>query len=128
MVYDASQLNGLFASTCCGVGADGGRDAGAMAEAAAGKIWSARFEGVMPQPGSVAEKVEIGGARSDDLPAIERLLVEAGLPTDVAPHLDHFVVARYQGRAGGVGRHGGCAAQTPSSGPWQSAPHSEASA
>ena len=45
-VYDASQLKGLFASSCCGIGDAPGRNATAVAEAAAGKIWSARFEGV----------------------------------------------------------------------------------
>jgi arsenite methyltransferase len=44
IVYDASQLKGLFGSSCCGAGP--GQDAAALAEAAAGKIWSARFEGV----------------------------------------------------------------------------------
>ena len=42
-IYDASQLKGLFASSCCGVGETAGGDAAAMAEAAAGQIWSARF-------------------------------------------------------------------------------------
>jgi arsenite methyltransferase len=51
IVYDASQLKGLFGSSCCGAGA--GQDAAALADAAAGKIWSARFEGVKPQPASV---------------------------------------------------------------------------
>lgn len=51
IVYDASQLKGLFGSSCCGAGE--GQDAGALAVAAAGKIWSARFEGVKPQPASV---------------------------------------------------------------------------
>ena len=51
IVYDASQLRGLFGSSCCGAGE--GQDAGALAEAAAGKIWSARFEGVKPHPASV---------------------------------------------------------------------------
>lgn len=44
IVYDASQLKGLFGSACCGAGP--GQDAATLAEAAAGKIWSARFEGV----------------------------------------------------------------------------------
>jgi len=51
IVYDASQLKGLFGSSCCGAGA--GQDTAALADAAAGKIWSARFEGVKPQPASV---------------------------------------------------------------------------
>lgn len=44
IVYDARQLMGLFASSCCGAGE--GQDAAALADAAAGKIWSARFEGI----------------------------------------------------------------------------------
>src|SRR5512136_2006850 len=47
IVYDASQLKGLFDSSCCGAGE--GQDAAALAEAAAGKIWSARFEGMKTQ-------------------------------------------------------------------------------
>ncbi len=96
-VYDASQLKGLFASTCCGVGEAAGHGAATLAEAAAGKIWSARFEGVKPQPASVAGEVTIEPATEGDLPAVEALLAEAGLPTDVAPHLADFLVARHQG-------------------------------
>lgn len=98
-VYDASQLTGLFGSSCCGAGA--GQDAATLAEAAAGKIWSARFEGVKPQPASVATEVTIESARTEDLPAIEALVTEAGLPADVAPHLSGFLVARHQGRVVG---------------------------
>jgi arsenite methyltransferase len=47
-LYDASQLKGLFSSSCCGVGEAAGQDAATLAEAAAGRIWSARFEGVKP--------------------------------------------------------------------------------
>jgi len=97
-VYDASQLKGLFASSCCGVGEAASGDAAALAEAAAGKIWSARFEGVMPQPASVIAEVAIEAAREDDLPAIEALLTEADLPTDVAPHLGDVLVARRGGK------------------------------
>jgi arsenite methyltransferase len=100
-VYDASQLKGLFASTCCGVGEAAGRDAATLAEAAAGKIWSARFEGVKPQPASVAAEITIGPATEGDLPAVEALLAEAGLPTDVVPHLADFLVARHQGKVVG---------------------------
>ena len=100
-VYDANQLKGLFASSCCGVGEAAGGDAAALAEAAAGKIWSARFEGVKPQPASVSAEVAIGAAREDELPAIEALLTEAGLPTDVAPHLGDFLVARREEKAVG---------------------------
>ena len=100
-VYDASQLRGLFASTCCGVGDAAGRDAATLAEAAAGKIWSARFEGIKPQPTSVATEVTIEPARAEDLPAIEELVTEGGLPADVAPHLSGFLVARHQGKVVG---------------------------
>jgi N-acetylglutamate synthase-like GNAT family acetyltransferase/precorrin-6B methylase 2 len=99
IVYDASQLKGLFGSSCCGVGAE--QDAATLAEAAAGKIWSARFEGVKPHPASVTTEINIDPARQDDLPAVEALLTEAGLPTDVAPHLANFLVARHQGKVVG---------------------------
>jgi N-acetylglutamate synthase-like GNAT family acetyltransferase/SAM-dependent methyltransferase len=97
-VYDASQLKGLFASTCCGVGEAAGRDAAALAETAAGKIWSARFEGLKPQPASVATEITILPATEGDLPAIEALVTEVGLPADVASHFSDFLVARHQGR------------------------------
>ena len=45
IVYDATQLAGLFGSSCCGAG-QVGAEALALAQQAAGKIWSARFEGV----------------------------------------------------------------------------------
>ena len=99
IVYDASQLKGLFSSSCCGAGS--GQDTAALADAAAGQIWSARFEGVKPQPASVATEVTIEPAKRGDLPAIEGLLTEAGLPTDVAPHLGDFVVARHDGKVVG---------------------------
>jgi arsenite methyltransferase len=99
IVYDASQLKGLFGSACCGAGS--GQDAAALADAAAGKIWSARFEGVKPQAASLATEVTIDPATEGDLPAVEALLEEAGLPTDVAPHLADFLVARHQGKVVG---------------------------
>jgi len=95
IVYDASQLKGLFGSSCCGAGA--GQDVAALADAAAGKIWSARFEGVKPQPASVGAEVRIEPAKKGDLPKVEALLAEAGLPTDVEPHLSDFLVARHRG-------------------------------
>ncbi len=95
IVYDASQLKGLFGSSCCGAGA--GQDTAALADAAAGEIWSARFEGVKPQPASVAAEAAIEPATAGDLPAIEALLTEVSLPTDVALHLDDFLVARNEG-------------------------------
>jgi arsenite methyltransferase len=100
-VYDASLLKGLFASACCGVGEAAGGDAPVLAEAAAGKIWSARFEGVKPQPASVAPEITIEPAKPEDLPAIEALVTEAGLPADLAPHLSDFLVARHQGNLAG---------------------------
>lgn len=103
-VYDASQLKGLFASSCCGIGEGSGQDASALSEAAAGKIWSARFEGVKPQPASVEPEITIEPAKPEDLPAIEALVNEVGLPADVAPHLSDFLVARHQGAVvGSVG-------------------------
>jgi arsenite methyltransferase len=95
IVYDASQLKGLFGSSCCGAGA--GQDTAALADAAAGKIWSARFEGVKPQPASAGNEVTIEPAKKGDRSAIEALLAEAGLPTDVEPHLGDFLVARHRG-------------------------------
>ena len=95
-VYDASQLKGLFASSCCGIADTAGQVA--LAEAAVGKIWSARFEGVKPQPASVASEITIGPATEGDLPAIEALVAEVALPADVAPHLSDFLVARHQGQ------------------------------
>jgi arsenite methyltransferase len=97
IVYDASQHKGLFASTCCGAGDVAGGDVAALAEAVAGRIWSARFEGVKPQPASAATVIAVGPATASDLPAMEILLAEAGLPTDVTPHLAGFLVARHQG-------------------------------
>ncbi|HTU03555.1 MAG TPA: arsenite methyltransferase [Candidatus Sulfotelmatobacter sp.] len=44
-VYDATQLASLFGSACCGVG-QAGPEVQTLARQAAGKIWSARFEGV----------------------------------------------------------------------------------
>ncbi len=98
--YDASKLIGLFSSAVCGVGVVGD-EATALAREAAGKIWSARFEGVKAYPAVVAPEIMITPAREDDLPAIEALLSEAGLPADVAPHLSDFLVARHRGDAAG---------------------------
>ena len=74
-----------------------------MAEATAGKIWSARFEGVKPQPKPVATAVTIESAMESDLSAVEGLLAEAGLPTDVALHFVDFLVARHRGKVVGCG-------------------------
>ncbi len=101
LVYEASQLEGLFANSACTPtpGACGG--AGAVAAAAAGKIWSARFEGVKPFPASVASEVVIEPARAEDLPAIRAILTGADLPADVERHLADFLVARHGGRVVG---------------------------
>ncbi len=71
IVYDATQLAGLFGSACCGVG-EAGPEALALATQAAGKIWSARVEGVKGEGAArevgslfspaVAELVAIGAA------------------------------------------------------------------
>ncbi|MEI8190789.1 MAG: arsenite methyltransferase [candidate division NC10 bacterium] len=98
IVYEASQLKGLFASSCCGVSAEAGLDASALAEAAAGKIWSARFEGVKPYPVPVLADVIIEPAASGDLAGVQSLLADSGLPTDVEGHLETFLVARHDGR------------------------------
>jgi len=99
IVYDGSQLKGLFGSSCCGVGE--GQDTVTLAEAASGKVWSARFEGVKPPPASVVAGTTIEPATKGDLPILEALLAEAGLPTDVAPHLTDFLVARHHGKVVG---------------------------
>jgi amino-acid N-acetyltransferase len=98
IVYEAGQLAGLFASSCCGVSADAEYDASTLAAAAAGKIWSARFEGVRPHSRSVASEVTIEPARSQDLPDVQALLAEADLPGDVEAHLRDSLVARHDGR------------------------------
>jgi len=98
IVYEASQLKGLFASSCCGISTEAGYDASALAEAAAGKIWSARFEGMKPLSSSMAGEITIEGASEKDLAGIKFLLAEAGLPTDVEAHLADFLVARHQGK------------------------------
>jgi arsenite methyltransferase len=98
IVYEAGQLQGLFASSCCGVSAEAGLDASALADAAAGKIWSARFEGIKPHPASVLTNVVVEPAASGDLTDIQSLLADSGLPTDVEGHMETFLVARHDGR------------------------------
>jgi N-acetylglutamate synthase-like GNAT family acetyltransferase/SAM-dependent methyltransferase len=97
IVYEASQLKGLFGSSCCGV-ADVDHDIEALADAAAGKIWSARFVGVKPQSKSAAAEVAIEPAQPQDLPEIRTLLAEVDLPADVEAHLHDFLVGRHEGR------------------------------
>ena len=101
IVYEAGQLAGLFASSCCGVFADAEYDASTLAAAAAGKIWSARFEGVRPHSRSVASEVTIEPARPQDLPDVQALLEEADLLGDVEAHVANFLVARHAGRVVG---------------------------
>ena len=96
LVYEASQLKGLFASSCCGVGDTGG-DVGALADAAAGKIWSGKFEGMKPYPVAMAAEVVVDAARSDDLSAVHALLREGDLPVDMERFLGDFLVARHRG-------------------------------
>jgi N-acetylglutamate synthase-like GNAT family acetyltransferase/2-polyprenyl-3-methyl-5-hydroxy-6-metoxy-1,4-benzoquinol methylase len=99
IVYDSSQLAGLFAGSCCGAGSSG--DAGALAQAAAGKVWSARFEGAKPYPSGTASGVTIEAAGPDQLSAIRALLAEGDLHMDVEAHLPHFLVAQHQGKVVG---------------------------
>ncbi len=98
IVYEAGQLKGLFASSCCGISAEAGLDASALADAAAGKIWSARFEGVKPHPASVLSEVIVEPTARGDLAGVQSLLADSGLPTDVEDHLESFLVARHDGR------------------------------
>jgi N-acetylglutamate synthase-like GNAT family acetyltransferase/SAM-dependent methyltransferase len=95
LVYDASQLEMLFGTSPCGCP---GADAAALAREAAGKIWSARVEGVKPQPADVAVNVVIQESQATDLSAVQALLGDAGLPADVVAHLADFLVARHAGR------------------------------
>jgi arsenite methyltransferase len=97
IVYDASQLKGLFASSCCGIADGGGRETGQLAEAAAGQIWSARFEGLKPWPPATGRETVLDLAGDRDLAVIQALLAESGLPTDVEGHLGDFWVARHRG-------------------------------
>ena len=96
LVYEASQLQGLFGDSTCGITPGSCGDITTLARDAAGKIWSARFEGVKPYPASVATEVVVQSARMDDPPAIQALLTAADLPTDVELHLADFLVARHQ--------------------------------
>jgi len=80
-------------SSCCGGAAP---RAGSCCGPAAGERSRARLEGVRPAPASAVTEVVIGVAREAELPAIETLLAEVELPTDVAPHLGSFLVARHR--------------------------------
>jgi N-acetylglutamate synthase-like GNAT family acetyltransferase/SAM-dependent methyltransferase len=101
LVYDASQLHGLFGDSACGPTPGSCGDVGALAQSAAGKIWSAKFEGVKPYPETVASEVTIGPAGGEDLPEIQKILAEVDLPADAESHLADFLVARHHGRVVG---------------------------
>jgi N-acetylglutamate synthase-like GNAT family acetyltransferase/SAM-dependent methyltransferase len=97
LVYEANQLQGLFGDSTCGLTPGTCGDVATLAQAAMGKIWSARFDGAKPYPASVGPEVTVGPAQAGDLSAIQALLTDAGLPADVAAHLDDFLVARHRG-------------------------------
>ncbi len=101
LVYDASQLQGLFGDSACGPGAGAPADTKTLAQAATGKIWSTRFEGVKPFPAPVGSQITVEPAQREDIAAIQALLAEADLPGDVEAHLADFLVARHQGRVVG---------------------------
>jgi N-acetylglutamate synthase-like GNAT family acetyltransferase/SAM-dependent methyltransferase len=101
LVYDASQLQGLFGDSACGLTPGTCGDIGPLADAAAGKIWSAKFEGVKPHPPTVVAEMVIGPAGRHDISAIEALLAESELPAEVEAHLADFLVATHGGRVVG---------------------------
>jgi N-acetylglutamate synthase-like GNAT family acetyltransferase/SAM-dependent methyltransferase len=101
LVYEAGQLQGLFGDSACGLTPGSCGDIGSLAEATAGKIWSAKFEGVKSHPKTVASEVAIGPAGHHDISAIEALLAESELPADVESHLADFLVARHRERVVG---------------------------
>jgi len=101
LVYEAAQLQGLFGDSACGLTPGTCGDIGPLAEATAGKIWSAKFEGVKPYPRMVASEIEVAPAEEGDLPAIKTLLAQVELPADVEAHLVDFLVARHEKRVVG---------------------------
>jgi N-acetylglutamate synthase-like GNAT family acetyltransferase/SAM-dependent methyltransferase len=96
LVYDATQLQGLFGDSACGLTPGSCGDVGDLAQATAGKIWSARFEGVKPYPKTISSEVRVMPAQEEDTSAIKTLLAEAELPGDVEGHRDDFLVARHE--------------------------------
>jgi amino-acid N-acetyltransferase len=102
IIYGPEKLEGLFGqSACC---AEGGALAPEPVRAAAGKVWSARFTGILPFPRELADTVEIDDAGVADLTRIRALLREAGLPDDIHTGNAHILVARIEGRViGGIG-------------------------
>ncbi len=101
LVYDASQLQGLFGDSACGPTPGTCGDIGSLAQASAGKVWSAKFEGVKPYPKMIASEIEVAPARKDDLSELQTLLAEVELPADVESHLADFLVARHGKRVVG---------------------------
>ena len=107
LVYDATQLQGLFGDSACGLTPGSCGDVGDLAQATAGKIWSARFEGVKPYPQTIASEAKVVPAQEQDTSAIKMLLAEAELPGDVEGHHDDFLVARHEKKVVGcVGMEG----------------------
>ncbi len=101
LVYDASQLQGLFGDSACGLTSGTCGDIGSLAQATAGKVWSAKFEGVKPYPKMVASEIGVAPARKGDLSVLQTLLAEVELPADVESHLADFLVARHGKRVVG---------------------------
>jgi N-acetylglutamate synthase-like GNAT family acetyltransferase/SAM-dependent methyltransferase len=101
LVYDASQLQGLFGDSACGLTPGTCGDIGSLAQASAGKVWSAKFEGVKPNPKMVASEIGVASARKDDLSELQTLLAEVELPADVESHLTDILVARHEKRVVG---------------------------
>jgi N-acetylglutamate synthase-like GNAT family acetyltransferase/SAM-dependent methyltransferase len=101
LVYEAGQLQGLFGDSACGPTPGSCGDIGALARSAAGKIWSAKFEGVKHYPATVASEVTIEPAGGGDLLQIQKVLAEVDLPAEVESHLADFLVARHHGRVVG---------------------------
>jgi N-acetylglutamate synthase-like GNAT family acetyltransferase/SAM-dependent methyltransferase len=95
LVYGAGQLQGLFGDSACGLTPGTCGDIGSLADATAGKVWSAKFEGVKPYPEMIASEIEVVPARKDDLSELQTLLAEVELPADVESHLADFLVARH---------------------------------
>lgn len=65
IAYGSGRLEGLFGQSACGP--ETGTLSPDHLHSAAGKVWSARFEGVKPHAGSVSAAVQVEAARRDDL-------------------------------------------------------------
>ncbi len=101
LVYEANQLEGLFGDSACGLTPGSCGDVGGLAQATAGQIWSARFEGVKPYPKTISSEVRVIPAQEEDTSAIKTLLAEVELPADIESHLADFLVARHEERVVG---------------------------